>query len=78
MSVDVFTPKELRHIAQGCPRMRATLGERVQRRTTLQGLRPSRNADDGTPLGYVDRWNLSPRVARYARNPGLCDITPSE
>ena len=64
----VFTQKELRLIAQGCPRMRATLGERAPCPTTLKGLRPSRNTDDGTPLGYIVRLNLVPRVARFARN----------
>ena len=47
----VFTPKELRLIAQGCPLMRATLGERTHGPSTLKGLRHWKNADDATLSG---------------------------
>ena len=73
-----LTPKELRPIAQGCPQQRATLGQRMRRPSTLKGLRQLSTADDGTPLGYWGALKRFPRVARFARNPGLEDATPSE
>ena len=53
------------HKAQGCEE-RATLGEDVDTRTTLNGLWPDRSKIGATPLGLV-MFERIPRVARSSQ-----------
>src|SRR5712691_9299919 len=63
-----FTPKEFRHIAQGCRASRLPWVCIATDRSTLKGLRQSRTMDDGTPLGnavtYFLPRNTSPQRQR--------------
>ncbi len=47
-----FTPKEFRHIAQGCRASRLPWVRIANDGSTLKGLRQLRTKNDGTPLGY--------------------------
>ena len=47
------TPKEFRHIAQGCKRQRATRGDEGSRYLNPDGVASSRTAGTETPLGYA-------------------------
>ncbi len=67
----VFTPKEFRHIAQGCRASRLPWDCVANDRSTLKGLRPSRTPDDRTPLGYRRVTHQSPWVVAKRDNPGL-------
>jgi hypothetical protein len=58
-------PTGLRPPAQGCE-ARATLGEDVETRTTLKGLRPDRSKISATPLGLV-MFERIPKVARSSQ-----------
>ena len=69
----LFTPKGLHHIAQGC-RAAATLGETTPRAPTPKGLHQPPLMQ---PLRGRREIAAFPRVARFAGNPGLCDVTPS-
>jgi hypothetical protein len=54
------TPKELRHIAQGCRASRLPWGRSQNTMSTLKGLRHHERYDDVTPLGYMNECDAFP------------------
>ena len=55
------TPKEFRHLAQGCRASRLPWVRIANSGSTLKGLRRPPTTSDGTPLGYGRVAHPSPR-----------------
>jgi hypothetical protein len=65
----VFTPKEFRHIAQGCSRSELPWVEKKNDECTPQGFCHRNFANDTTPFRVKQARSPHPRVARYRGQP---------